>query len=105
MTVESRAYPFPFDPSPRRRSSRRPGRNLPKGTIDMTGTNLDALFTSLTTSERHRIFQALATECERLEQVAADDVKDADALLERYAMAMNADDCCGVIRTTHAYCQ
>lgn len=69
-------------------------------------TNTDRVFASLTGPQRRRVFQALCTERDRLDENGRHaNVRTSTAqLVEVFAAALVADDCCGEIRETHAYC-
>lgn len=74
------------------------------------GRNLDSLFGLLGGPARRLIFQALCTERDRLRVLEAegkattDDVELASTLTEVYASNLVADECCGILKQTHAYC-
>lgn len=78
--------------------------------------NLDRLFSLLSDDARQLVFQALCTERDRLkvllarqvpgadQKLVADGVDMAAILVDMYASNMVADQCCGKLLGTHAYC-
>lgn len=72
---------------------------------DTAYPNTDALFSLLGLEARRRIFQALCTERDRLEALGESEALTlTHDLVEIYASNLVADECCGRLIATHAYC-